>query len=73
MAAMTAEIDSFTSKFKSLLVNGFKATLTFEAENGEASITLKAGLNITPSAAGQKKSLSYYKKIMKKKFDVPGI
>ena len=38
------EIDSFTSKFKHLLGNGYKATLTFEAIDGEAFVTLKAGL-----------------------------
>ena len=38
------EIDSFTLKFKSLLANGFKATLTFEAVEGEAFATLKAAL-----------------------------
>ena len=43
-STMFNEIDSFTLKFKSLLGNGFKATLTFEAEDGEAFATLKAGL-----------------------------
>ena len=38
------EIDSFTSKFKHLLGNGYKATLTLEAIDGEAFVTLKAGL-----------------------------
>ena len=33
------EIDSFMSKFKHLLNNGFKATMTFEADNGEAFVT----------------------------------
>ena len=43
MATMV-EIDSFMSKFKHLLNNRFKATMTFEADNGEAINTLKAGL-----------------------------
>ena len=42
--ATIAEIDSFTSKFKALLANGFAATLTVEAIQGEAFITLKSGL-----------------------------
>ena len=40
----TTEIDSFYVKFKALFVAGFKATLTIEAEEGEAFITLKAGV-----------------------------
>ena len=38
------EIDSFYTKFKNLLVSGFKASLTLESQDGEAFATLKAGL-----------------------------
>ena len=43
------EVDSFVTKFKHLWSAGFKATLTIEAVNGEASVVLKSGLgNIKP-------------------------
>ena len=38
------ELDSFYLKFKGLLHAGWKATLTLEAVNGEAFVSLKAGL-----------------------------
>ena len=44
MAKSNIEIDSFVMKFKFLLNNGFKASLNVEAQDGEAYITLKAGL-----------------------------
>ena len=40
------EIDSFVLKFKNLLVNGVKASLMLEADNGEAFVTLKAGVGL---------------------------
>ena len=51
MATTISEIDSFMSKFKCLLANGVKATLTLEAVEGEAFVTLKAGLgsNLVPT------------------------
>ena len=43
------EIDSFVLKFRNLCSAGYKATLSVEAENGKASICLKADLgNIPP-------------------------
>ena len=42
------EVDSFVTKFKYLCHAGIKATLTVEAENGEASVTLRAGLGPIP-------------------------
>ena len=42
------EMESFLSKFKNLQFAGYKATLTFEAEDGEAFVTLKAGLGCLP-------------------------
>ena len=42
--ACAAEIDSFILKFKNLQYAGKKATLTFEAENGKALVSLKAEL-----------------------------
>ena len=41
---MAIEIDSFTTKFKYLVANGFHASLLFEAENGNAIVTLKSSL-----------------------------
>ena len=41
MGSMHVEIDSFTTKFKLLLSNGYKATLTFESVEGEVFATLK--------------------------------
>ena len=46
MAATLSEIDSFTAKFKALMMKGVKAILTVEAIEGEALITLKAGLGL---------------------------
>jgi hypothetical protein len=42
------EIDSFVEKFKNLWHAGLKASLTVEAEHGQASITLRAGLGSIP-------------------------
>ena len=42
--ACAAEIDSFILKFKNLQYAGLKATLTLEAENGKALVSLKAEL-----------------------------
>ena len=38
------EVDSFVTKFKNLWSAGFKATLTIEAVNGEASVHLMSSL-----------------------------
>ena len=38
------EVDSFVNKFKFLCSAGYKATLTIEASEGEAFVTLKTGL-----------------------------
>ena len=42
------EIDSFVAKFKSLWHAGLKASLTVEAEHGQAFVTLRAGLGSLP-------------------------
>ena len=42
------EMESFVYKFKNLQYAGYKATLTLEAENGEAIVTLKACLGGLP-------------------------
>ena len=42
------EADSFVLKFKNLWHAGVKATLTFQSDNGEAFVTLKAGLGSLP-------------------------
>ena len=42
------EIDSFVLKFRNLCHAGFKASLTLEAENGKAVVSLKAGLGHLP-------------------------
>ena len=45
MATMK-EIDSFVYKFKQLLSNGFKASLSLEADRCDAILTLKAGIGL---------------------------
>ena len=42
--ATSLEINSFVSKFKFLLANGFKATLTISAEHGQAVVNLNASV-----------------------------
>ena len=42
------EIDSFVVKFKNLCSAGYKATLTLDAEDGKASVCLKANLGYVP-------------------------
>ena len=42
------EIDSFVEKFKHLWHAGLKTTLNVEAENGQASVTLKAEIGFIP-------------------------
>ena len=42
------EIDSFVLKFKYLCHAGYKASLSLESENGEAFVSLKAGLGFLP-------------------------
>ena len=44
MEGSNSEIESFLTKFKSLLYSGYNATLTLESKKGEAFICLKAGL-----------------------------
>ena len=53
------EIDSFVMKFKFLLSNGFKASLNVEAQDGEAYITLKAGLGRIQHLSKSAPSFSY--------------
>ena len=47
------EADSFVLKFKNLWHAGVKATLTFQSDNGEAFVTLKAGLGSLPPPPNQ--------------------
>ena len=42
------EIDSFVLKFKYLCHAGYKASLSLESDNGEAFVSLKAGLGFLP-------------------------
>ena len=42
------ELDSFVEKFKNLWHAGIKASLNIEADHGQASVTLKAGLGQIP-------------------------
>ena len=49
----THEMESFLWKFKNLQYAGIKASLTFEAEDGQAFVTLKAGLGfLIPPPSG---------------------
>ena len=58
------EIDSFLSKFRYLWGAGFKASLTLEANHGEASVTLKAGLGcpFPPPQFRQRRGPSYWRR-----------
>ena len=55
-----SEVDSFVTKFKHLCHAGFRATLTIEAVNGEASVVLKSFLGAlhAPGHHGQDPSLA---------------
>ena len=70
--AVHQEIDSFITKFKHLMFNGFKASLNIETEDGEAFVVLKAGLgciknpsNCPPSnyvGSNKSRSPAYYRR-----------
>ena len=73
-----SEIDSFTSKFKALLANGFEATLTLETIDGEAYVTLKAGLgrptvastlDPTQNLLKRPRSPAYYRRQERRRLD----
>ena len=63
------QIDSFVEKFKLLQGAGYKASLSFESELGEVSISLsfKVGINTPPSSPLQtflgRRSPSYYRRL----------
>ena len=68
------ELDRLYFHFKSLLFSGFKASLAIEAENGDASVTLTAGLGPVNNCEVVKKrkkqrSPSYFKRIEERKND----
>ena len=72
----TNEIESFVLKFKNLCHAGLKATLTLEAENGEAFVSLKAGIGClhppfppphSPGYPSQPRSPSYYRRQERRK------
>ena len=54
------ELDSFLSKFKHLQFAGIEATLTIESKNGEAFVTLKAGLGYLQPPHGFPPPRGYY-------------
>ena len=54
------ELDSFLSKFKHLQFAGIEATLTIESKNGEAFVTLKAGLGHLQALVGFPPPHGYY-------------
>ena len=58
------EIDCFISYFRYLLCAGFNASLTLESNQGEASVTLKAGLGFPfpPPPFGQKRGPLYWRR-----------
>ena len=67
------QIDSFVEKFKLLQGAGYKASLSFESELGEVSISLsfKVGINTPPSSPLQtflgRRSPSYYRRLERRK------
>ena len=70
MADVNREMESFMTKFKSLLNAGCKATLNFKADNGHLSIALSADLSVLPSSNAwhgpfvhpRKKSPAYFRR-----------
>ena len=81
-AAVITEIDSFSSKFKALVANGLKATLTLEADGSEVFATLKAGIGSnlltavqaaamreTHSFMKRSRSPAYYRRQEKRKLE----
>ena len=78
--ATSLEINSFVSKFKFLLANGFKATLTISAEHGQAVVNLNAcvgslnsiqenGNHIfrTPQQHGRPRNQAYFRRQEKRR------
>ena len=74
--ASSYEIDSFVLKFRNLCHAGLKATLTLEADNGQAFVSLKAGLGCllppfppppTPVYPSHPRSPSYYRRQERRK------
>ena len=65
-AAVITEIDSFSSKFKALVANGLKATLTLEADGSEVFATLKAGIGSNLFTAVQAAALREPQSFMKR-------
>ena len=72
-----AEIDSFTSKFRTLLYNGLQASLSFESKEGEAFVVLKASLGSCikneaehhPQYFRKSRGPSYYRRQEKRRID----
>ena len=75
MAAVPVfELDQFYFHFKSLLFSGFKASLVVNSENGEASVTLTAGLGPINNCKvvkknKKKRSPSYFNRLEKRRND----
>ena len=65
-AAVITEIDSFSSKFKALVANGLKATLTLEADGSEVFATLKAGIGSNLLTAVQAAAMRETQSFMKR-------
>ena len=66
------ELDRFYFHFKSLLFSGFKASLVVNSDNGEASVTLTAGLgplNNCKVVRKKKRSPSYLRRLDKRRND----
>ena len=68
------ELDQFYFHFKSLLFSGFKASLVVNSENGEASVTLTAGLGPINNCKvvkknKKKRSPSYFNRLEKRRND----
>ena len=57
--ASTYKFESFVHKFRNLCFAGLKATLTLEADNGQAFVSLKAGLGCLSSPSPPPPSPAY--------------
>ena len=72
--ATLKEIDSFVFKFKQLLANGIKASLTLEADRSDATVTLRAGFGLSScqnhgygSSTPRKRNQSYIRRQERRK------
>ena len=67
MAANSAEIHSFVSKFLGLMSNGYDATLKFDSNLGECSVLLQCNLGRPLPPPTKHRNQSYFKRQQQRK------